>query len=116
MTILAPAVCYPALDYPAAEPARERTAMPIERRTHSEKMERRRANVAAWLAANTPARPRPEPGQFTLLDLADDVCRWPVSEAAPYFFCGTATSCAPYCAAHAAISYVAPKSPSRKHF
>jgi GcrA cell cycle regulator len=45
-----------------------------------------------------------EPMYVPLARLNNITCRWPYGEAAPYSFCGCATTRAPYCEAHTAQS------------
>lgn len=50
------------------------------------------------------ARPRPALGQFTITDLDDEVCHFPLGDG-PYLFCGRPTTIAPYCASCSRIAY-----------
>lgn len=54
-----------------------------------------------------PAKPAPLPpptpvGALDLLDLGPRQCHWPVTDNAPFFFCGNATDGHDYCPFHAA--------------
>jgi GcrA cell cycle regulator len=60
----------------------------IERRAHREQL--------ALLEPKP--RPRPAIGQFTIMDLAEDTCRFPLGDG-PFLFCGTRSMPGkPYCA------------------
>lgn len=49
---------------------------------------------------------RPPIGRFTLMDLSDSVCRYPVNEDPPFLFCGEPVErSGRYCSHHHAICY-----------
>jgi GcrA cell cycle regulator len=57
----------------------------------------------------TMARPPKVPGRFTLFDLNNESCRWPMGRRGKYLFCGVAEAdvlCGiPYCARHMRRAY-----------
>lgn len=68
-----------------------------QRREARRAMERRAQQEQLALLAPKP-RPRPPIGQFTIMDLADDTCRFPLGDG-PFLFCGaTPVPGKPYCA------------------
>lgn len=108
---LAPILIFPALDFrkpranaPKGEP------IPIHRDWRAQYRKAREARAAFRDSFKLPEGPQPTPNHFTITDLTDDVCHWPVTDGTPFLFCGEASGGATYCCAHAEQAFRRPLS------
>jgi hypothetical protein len=96
-----PYVRSPAFDEPAClvagVPKREYARAWRERQRETRRAIERRAQREQAALLEPKPRPRPPIGRFTIMDLADDTCRFPIGDG-PYLFCGaTPVEGKPYC-------------------
>ena len=92
---------------PPAELAPDGPATPQKAHNISYRLAaKRRQEFAADLAIRNAdsLTPKPRKNHFTVVDLTDSHCHYPVSDD-PFFFCGAATK-ATYCREHARVCHV----------
>lgn len=96
---------------------------PERRAANSERMrkfnEERRAKAPQKVKIDLPDEtwaPLPGTTPIGMIDLSDATCRWPVSDGAPFLFCGCQTEgSSSYCATHTQVSVrQADKAPKRR--
>lgn len=110
MTI-APNLIFPAIDFREPTPRAPRSGEPIPiHRDWRVQYRKAREARAAFRDSFKLSIPLPSPNHFTVTDLTDDVCHWPVTDDAPFLFCGQASGGATYCACHAAQAFRRPLS------
>lgn len=100
----------PNLIFPALEALEQRQAEPPQLSTadftgqFDKQKARERDDAMKWFDENFRKVFPPTVGRFTLFDLENGVCRWPIGEHPNVVFCG-APADGPYCACHHALAY-----------
>lgn len=79
------------------------------RRQEHERAAKARANLHCVEVVELKTTGLPDSKPCDLMHLSDKVCRWPLTNAHPWTFCGAqAGDDVPYCPGHAAIAFVKP--------